>query len=239
MRLAVFAPALPSHVSAAAALAGALRRRGCEAIFLHREEAMSLVDASGPLRGESLGRPGGRIADHEACIGRLARPGGPLGVRRVVADMAAQSQWLIERGPDVVRGLGAQGVVADQMEIAGAVVARACGLPYVSVAAALPIERSDAAPPPMIGWGHDPSPGGVQRNRAGAAVADLLMRPLQRVAGLRLHEAVSPLASLWQLTPSLDFPRAPDPTQHYVGALRAAARPPVEARPRGRPRAYV
>ena len=55
-------------------------------------------------------------------------------------------------------------LIADQLEPAAALLAEHLGLPFASVASALPINREPGIPPPYVGWRHDPSDRGVKRN---------------------------------------------------------------------------
>lgn len=234
MHVALFCPPFPSHVAAMEALGSALRARGARATLIHQSDVAAFVRPDGALDFHPVGlsvRPPGSL---RGIIQRAARPGGPLGIRRVVRDMAEGTAMLCAEAPEILRRIGADAVIADQMEPAGGLIADRLGLPFASVAAAVPIDLEDALPLPMLGWGYDPSTRGRKRNAAGLAVADLLMDPLHRTIrdtseawglGLRtrMQDCLSPLLSVWQLTPGLDFPREAAPLHaHGVGALRPA-----------------
>lgn len=254
MHVALFCPPFPSHVAAMEALGSALRARGVRATLIHQTDVGAFVPPDGALDFQPVGlsvRPPGSL---RRIIARAARPGGPIGIRRVVRDMAEGTAMLCAEAPDVLRRIGADAVISDQMEPAGGLIADRLGLPFASVAAAVPIDLEDAIPLPMLGWGYDPTAKGRKRNAAGLAVSDLLMAPLHRTIrdtseawglGLRtrMQDCLSPLLSVWQLTPALDFPRdAAPPHAHGVGALRPErdAERPLDLDIRGgRPLVYI
>jgi zeaxanthin glucosyltransferase len=153
----------------------------------------------------------------------------------VIADMAASTDMLCREAPAVLRGLGVDAILADQMEAAGGLVAGALGVPFVSVAAALPVNREPHLPLPVMPWGVAHDEAGQRLNETSARVYDWLMRPHGRVIdrharafGLpprqALHDCVSPLLQLSQTTASFDFARTPESPLHHVGPLRAPAR---------------
>ncbi|WP_427913338.1 glycosyltransferase [Ramlibacter sp. MMS24-I3-19] len=231
---AVIAPPFTSHVRALEALAGELLARGHRVSWLHQEDVRPVL--SDPrIQFVALGAASHPRGSLGRMVDRAARPGGPLGISRVIADMAAATDMLCREAPAALRDLGVDAVLADQMEAAGGLVAPALGLPFISVAAALPVNRERHLPLPVMPWrvAHDEA--GQRLNDSSARVYDWLMRPHARVIdrharafGLpprgALHECVSPLLQLSQATASFDFPRKPEPHIHHVGPLRAQAR---------------
>lgn len=227
---AVIAPVFPSHVRALEALAGALLARG------HRVSWLAPADVGGLLRTpgielHALGaatHPPGSLA---GMVARAARPGGPLGLRRVIQDMAGATDMLCREAPPLLSRLGVQAVLADQMEAAGGLVAEHLGLPWVSVACALPVNREPALPLPVMHWGHADHEMGLRMNEGSAQVYDRLMAPHARVVahwaaawGLaprtRIDQCLSPRLQLSQTVAGFDFPRRDGALQH-VGPLRA------------------
>jgi zeaxanthin glucosyltransferase len=237
-RFAVIAPAFTSHVRALEALSDALVARG------HRVDWVQQADARALLRSPRIGfravgansHPPGSLA---AIVARAARPGGPRGLRRVIGDVAAATDMLCAEAPGVLRDLGTEAVLADQMEAAGGLVAEHLGLPCVSVACALPVDREPRLPLPVMPWGHGATERGLRINEGSARVYDWMMRPHARIIAARaaafglaprerLDQCVSPLLQLSQTVEAFDFPReAPPPHFHAVGPLR----PPDTAEP--------
>lgn len=233
--IAVLAPPFPSHVRAIEALAVELLDRGHRVTWVHQPEVRTLLRE--PRIGfAAVGAAGARPGALAAMVARAARPG-PLGLRRVIRDMAANTDLLCREAPALLRGLGVHAILADEMEAAGGLVARELGLPYVSVACAVPVHREARVPLPVMHWGWARDEVGLHLNHHSARVYDWLMRPHGRVIArhaaafglppLRtLADCISPLAIVSQTAEAFDFPREAAPPQlHHVGPLR----PPGDA----------
>ncbi|WP_036992677.1 glycosyltransferase [Stutzerimonas stutzeri] len=230
---AVIAPAFHSHVRAMEALAGELLARGHRVTFLQQADVATVLrdPRVGFAQVGSRSHPPGSL---KAVIDRAARPGGPWGIRRVIADMASATDLFCRDAPAVLRAIGADCVIADQMEPAGGLVADYLGLPFVSVACALPVNREAHVPLPVMPWRYRPTPWGEQLNLQSSGVYDRAMGAHAEVIArhaaafglpprLRLDECLSPLLQLSQTTPAFDFPRSALPGQfHGVGPLRSA-----------------
>jgi zeaxanthin glucosyltransferase len=248
----VVAPAFYSHVSALAALSSELIARGHRVTFLQRPDAASFLK-DGRIGFHAVGagtHPAGSLAD---ALRRAANPGGPLGLRRVIFDMARGTDMLCRELPDAFETLGIDAVIADQMEAAGGLVAEALGLPFVSVACALPVNREPGMPLPVMPFAYGDSEQARQVVEGSTRVYDWMMRPHGAVIAAHalrfglsargaLHECLSPLAQVSQTVEDFDFPRRALPLNfHHVGPLRAAvdagaaAYAPMPAPDPGRP----
>ena len=238
---AVIGPAFHSHVRAMEAVAGELLARG------HRVTMVQQADVAAMLRDPRLGFAQVGAGSHppgslQAVIDRAARPGGPWGIRRVIADMAAATDMFCRDAPAVLCAIGADCIIADQMEPAGGLVAEHLGLPFVSVACALPVNREALVPLPVMPWRYRSTPWGEQLNLHSSNVYDRAMQAHANVIsrhaaafGLpprqRLDECLSPLLQLSQTTPAFDFPRTALPEHfHGIGPLRSALtdEPPLD-----------
>jgi zeaxanthin glucosyltransferase len=176
--------------------------------------------------------PGSAKWSPDGFVAHSRSPGLPFGIQRLVSDMSAITNSLCEQAPDLLRTHGIDGIVTDQMEPAGALVAGFLHLPYVSLAAAAPINREPLVPLPVLPWDYEESEWGLKRNRAGEQIADWLTRRhdqtiqqwSERFAIARrtkLVECLSPLADMSQMIRGLDFPRSHLPASfHHVGRLR-------------------
>ena len=215
-RLAVLAPPLTGHWKPLAALAAELGERGHQVVFVHGEEARGLA---GRFGADFAAIPSAPLGAHE-------------GVRGTVREMARQTDMLCRHGPGVIGALGVDAIIADQLEPAGALIAEHLGLPFATVACALPINREPKVPPPYVGWRFDPSPRGQSWAKGGWRVSDFLMRPVGAVAAQwaetwrlpprrRLDDLFSPTLQIAQAVPSIDFPREALPASfHHIGPLR-------------------
>jgi MGT family glycosyltransferase len=252
----VVAPAFYSHFSALAALGQELAGRGHRVTFLQRVDAGAYLNNA--LKDARLGfhalgaatHPPGSLA---GSLRRAANPGGPLGLRRVILDMARGTDMLCRELPAAIEALGIDAILADQMEAAGGLVAEALGLPFVSVACALPVNREPGIPLPVMPFAHGDSERARQVVEGSTRVYDWMMGPhceviesQSRRLGVNprrgLHECLSPLAQVSQTIEGIDFPRrALPPHFHHVGPLRAAggtgaaAPTPMPAPEPGRP----
>ncbi|MDB5669303.1 MAG: glycosyltransferase, family [Alphaproteobacteria bacterium] len=247
--LAVIAPPLAGHLAPLAVLGHKLVERG------HRVTFVNQADAAGLIRSESIGFVTVGAHSHpprslEQRIARMSRLNGPIGIRGLIRDVAAFTDMLCRELPARLHSIGADAVIADQMEPAGGLVADYLGLPLVSVASALPINREPGLPPPYLGWRFDDSPGGMRRNAGGWRVADWLMRPANAVisrhaAAFRLpprrraEDCLSPTLELAQAVAGLDFPRRELPAHfHYLGGFREETDESFDWPEDGRPLAF-
>jgi MGT family glycosyltransferase len=233
----VVAPAFLSHFTTLGALAGALVDRGHKVTFIHRPDAAMFV--RDPRIGfHAVGtatHPPGSLA---ASMRLAANPGGPLGVSRVIGDMARSTTMLCEALPAAIGRLRIDALLADQMEAAGGLVAEALGLPFISIACALPVNREPGIPLPVMPFGPGTDAKSLKIVEESTRVYDWMMRPHRRaveaqarrlgvpVRGM-LHEFLSPHAQISQTVEAFEFPRrALPPHFHHVGPLR-----PVTDRP--------
>lgn len=239
MRLAFFSPPLQGHLQPAASLAEELRQRG------HQCFIVAHPDAELPKRGFSpilLDRARTNWTPQQ-FLEHSRSPGLPFGIQRLVGDMSAITDSLCAQAPELLRAHDIDGIVSDQMEPAGALVAGVLGLPYVSLAAAAPINREPLVPLPVLPWDFEDTEWGLKRNQTGEQIADWLTgRHDQTIAqwserfGIarksKLVECLSPLADMSQMIAGLDFPRNHLPASfHHVGRLRPTEMPPQEQLP--------
>ena len=226
----VIAPALHSHFSAMASLASALVARGHRVTFFHQTDARAFLndDAAAFVALGLTSHPPGAL---QGTLRRAGRPESPWGLRRVIKDMAATTDMLCRELPDALHQHGVQALLCDQMEAAGGITAEAMGLPFVSIACALPVNRSPGVPLPVMPFAFDTSAFALKQYKTSTDIYDFLMRPLGRVIahhaarhGLPprtgLHECLSPLAQISQTIAPFDFPMAqPLPRFHAVGPV--------------------
>ena len=237
------------HLNALQALARVLVGRGHRVTLLGPEDARRWAwpdVAFEPIGADT--HPAGHV---EAVSRRMGRLFGPLGLPAMIRGLADDTAMVARTAPAAIERLGVDALIVDQLEPGGGVVARGLGLPYMSVACALPIERDDDVPPVFVGWRYDPSSHGRWRNRGGHRVADRMMRrqgqalaDAARRFGLaprtRASDWISPALSVSQTVPSLDFPRHAAPaTLHHVGPLRVPEDRDYPIERDGRPLAFA
>lgn len=229
---AVVSPPLFSHLQAMRALAQELRRNG------HRVTLIS--DGDYPLSP--------RLREAQRRVQRYSS--GHL--FRIIGALAELTDVLCQQLPEMIEQEGVDALIVDQMEPAGGIVAQALGLPFISVACALPVNREPHYPLPVMPFKFAEDDKARRLYHTSERIYDRLMRPHGRVIarharrfGLpprqRLDECLSPRLQIAQGIPALDFPRRQPPDNfHYVGALRENAFPEPETHPRAAPpRAYA
>jgi UDP:flavonoid glycosyltransferase YjiC (YdhE family) len=145
----VVAPAFYSHFNALAALALMLIARGHRVTFLHRPDAAAwITDARIGFHALGADRyPPGSLA---ASLRLAANPGSPLGLRKVIVDMADTTDMLCRELPAALEALRVDALLGDQMEAAAGLVAEALGLSFISIACALPVNREPGIPLPVM-----------------------------------------------------------------------------------------
>ncbi len=225
--VAFVCPPLRGHWEPTLTLGRVLARRGhrvslvTDAADVPRSETVTVVDPGLPA-------PGGLL---EA----VRRRAGIVGTIRA---MARRCEALSQLLPPLLTELGADAVVADQTEPAGALAAMRLDLPYASLACALPLDREQGLPPPFVDWSYRADGSRDWLYEGGHRVTNWLMRPLSRAIrnqaikwGLRnvatLDDTFSRALQIIQLPKALDWPRAaPPPHAHWVGPLRDEAPEP-------------
>lgn len=231
VQFAVVSPPFPSHVRAHEALAVALLDRGHSVAWIGPVDVLRQVEDRRIERCEIglVSHPAGSV---QAIVERAAHPGSPWGLRRVIQDMAAHTAMLCDEGRQILRQIGAQVLIVDEMEGAGALLAEASGLPWITVACALPLAREPRLPLPVMHWGLATDAAGLHRNAVSERMHDWMMAPLAStlnrlcttlgVTNRRsLVDCLSPLLQLSQTTRDFDFPRADAPSGlRHVGPLR-------------------
>lgn len=228
---AVIAPPLYSHYQALQALALALIARGHRITFVHQPDARSLLKDS-PIGFMPVGEathPSGSLA---RTLQLAAHPSG-VSIFRLISDMSRTTDMLCRELPSALNKLSIDGLIVDQMEAAGGLVAEAMGLPFVSVACALPVNREPGLPLPVMPFALGKDARALKLYDASSRVYDWMMRGYGRTIALHarafglsprhaLHECLSPLAQISQTLSELDFPRHALPDGfHAVGPLRS------------------
>lgn len=227
----VVAPPFYSHFQAMQALAAVLIDRGHRVTFFHQADARRwLTDQRIGFQGLGLdSHPPGSL---KQALHKAAHPSGPLGLRSIIKQLSATTAMLCAQLPAALTGQGVDALLCDQMEAAGGLVAEGLGLPFVSVACALPVNREPGLPLPVMPFAFGTDEYHRRMYQGSTQVYDWMMRPLSRVlhdASRRLgvpvrtglHECLSPLAQISQTLTEFDFPRRHLPGHfHAVGPLR-------------------
>lgn len=228
---AVVAPPYSSHFQALQAVAGELLLRGHHVTFFQQVDAARWLDDPriGFIALDTTRHPPGSL---DQALQLAAQASGPLRLLRLIRHLATSSAMLCEQLPAALREAHIDAVLADEMEPAGALIAEALGLPWISMACALPVNREAGLPLAVMPF----PPGRDARLYEGSErVHDWLMKPLQQVLdatcqrhGLPLRQGLqgclSPLLQISQTLPGFDFPREHLPEHfHALGPWRRSS----------------
>jgi MGT family glycosyltransferase len=225
---------LSGHLNPMLSLGTELVRRGHQVVVLNLLDAGPRVVAQGlafePLAAHEL--PVGYVPQQLSDLQTAGRLGALRVARRFCLDY---TRAVLRDGSSAVRALGIDGLVVDQADFAGSSVAEATGIPFVTVANALPINREPGVPFALSSW--QPSRGRLAelRDHCAWAVYDRLFLPVANLVNehrrrwsLRPYtsdtEYFSPLAQLSQCPRAFDFERRALPAHwHELGPLRSEA----------------
>jgi UDP:flavonoid glycosyltransferase YjiC (YdhE family) len=178
-RYGIVTPPAIGHLNPMVALALELRRRGHEVVlFTVADGARKLTGL--PLEVVTIGAdafPPGAVDEAYATLGRLS---GRKGLRFSVHYFRRELAMLHEELPDAVRGAGVTVLLVDQLSPAGSTVAEVLGLPFVTIANALLVNREPGVPPYFTGWFPRNGLWARWRNQLGNALLDRLSAPLWR-----------------------------------------------------------
>jgi zeaxanthin glucosyltransferase len=225
---AVFGPPLRGHLKPLSHLAAELIARGHRVSFVHQEDARALVEAEG-AEFHPIGQGAPPV---ESWTRPMTRIRGIVGLGGMMKRMERFTTTFCSEAPSLLRHLGVDAIISDQLEPAGGLVAEHLGIPWVSTADTLPMNREIGIPPPFVPWPYQAGPEGEKRNRGGWWVSDLLLRRFNRTIARnaealgiapkrRMEDCFSPTLQLSQMVPGFDFPRRElPPTFHYTGPFR-------------------
>ncbi|MEB3266064.1 MAG: nucleotide disphospho-sugar-binding domain-containing protein [Cyanobacteriota bacterium] len=225
----VMPPAI-GHLNPMVALALELIRRGHGVVIITVADGVSKLAAL-PLEVVTIGATAFPAGAVEAAYSQLGQLSGLAGLRFSVAYFVREQAMLFAELPAAVRAAAIDVLLVDQLNPAGGAVAELLGLPFVTLANALPVNREPAVPPYFTGWLPSRWPWARWRNRLGYALLEPLTAPIWRDLQARREalglprqqhkeQAFSPVLQLAQLPAAFDFPRERlAPHFHYVGRL--------------------
>jgi zeaxanthin glucosyltransferase len=220
------------HLNPSMVLAGTLQQQGHEVVFFNTLDTSHALASAG-LRLVSFAEaeyPVGELKHATRKIGELS---GPAAFANYVERMVLFFRASFRDLPELIRRERIDLLVIDQVLYGGATIAEHLGLPFISLANALLLNREDVIPPPIMLWPFDPSAAGIERNRKGWAVIDQAYAMLLAVVNEQrrswklpeynnlVEDSFSTLAQICQQPPVLEFPRPQAPeTLHLVGHLQ-------------------
>ncbi len=221
------------HMNPMLVLAKELVGRGHSATFIHHPDLAFTIQDAG-LAFHPIGEAHAPAGSLKPAIEKASAVHGVFGMRSLIKEFARETQMFCDELPDALRALSIDAIVGDWLEPAVGLVAHHLSMPYISVAAALPLNWEQGIPSPFVGWRHGETRWHRYRNIAAQYVVEAAQSPLHKVTGgyatrwnlgpiFRTADFASPFAQIAQLTPSLDYPRQSlIGCFHYCGPFRAA-----------------
>ena len=215
-RIGILSFSSPGHFYPLTALGRRLQSRGHEVVYFQVADLERPIRAAG-LRFRQIGRedfPPGSLRARDEELGKLK---GLAALRCALRGIKLKAKMLFRDAPAAIRDEGVDSLIVDQIEMAGGTVAEHLGLPFVSVAAALPINLDPSVPPVNFPWSHRVGVGARLRNRVGNAACEWTFSGVvqtinrqRRAWGLPpargLNSLFSRLAQVAQLPAALELP---------------------------------
>ena len=239
-RVGILSYSSPGHYYPLTALGRRLQSRGHEVVYLQVADLERPIRAAG-LEFRQIGRedfPLGALRARDEELGRLK---GLAAMRCALRGIGQKAMMLFRDAPAAIRDAGVDSLIVDQIEMAGGTVAEHLGLPFVSVAAALPINLDVSVPPVNLPWPYGTGVRARIRNWVGNAACEWTFSGVvstinrqRRAWGLppvrNFNALFSGLAQVSQLPAALELPgRRLPPHFHHTGPWTdAAGRTPVD-----------
>lgn len=235
-KFGILCPSAIGHLNPMSVLASELKHRGHEIVFFCLPEVARMLTIAG-MEHVVIGErefPEGSLKQHYEELGKL---NGLAGVRRIVAFQLSSMKMSFREIPDAIKACRISALLIDQISgTFGATIAEHCGIPFVTICNALPVNREDSVPPFTTMWAYWESWLGRLRNRVSNRVVEHILHPVLDLANKQRQtwtlrpcwnadDFDSPLATICQIPRGFDFPRKGAARRfHYVGPLLAASR---------------
>ncbi|MEL6262528.1 MAG: nucleotide disphospho-sugar-binding domain-containing protein, partial [Cyanobacteria bacterium J06626_6] len=143
--------------------------------------------------------------------------------------LSKSANVLLRYAPAVLKEIGVDALLVDQVSSEGGTVADYLGLPFISICSAIALNREQNIPPYVTSWKYSPTRWGRFRNRLGYKAFDRVVKPItttindyRQLRGLpaiaNSSERYSRLAQISQQPAELEFPREALPQCfHFTG----------------------
>lgn len=216
------------HLNPLTSLGRRLRQRGHQVTIFQIADVEPLIRAAG-LNFIQIGQrefPRGTLRTLDAKLSRLR---GPAAMHHTAERVCANSAMILNDAPTAVRGAEIDALIVDQAEPAGGTIAQHLDLPFVSVAATMPIYLEAGVPFFAFNWRHGTSAFHRVRNRLGNALIESFAKPARRLINRyrnrwhlpaihQTNDFYSTRAQISQIPAEFDFPGRQLPSFfHYTG----------------------
>jgi UDP:flavonoid glycosyltransferase YjiC (YdhE family) len=239
-RIGILSFSSPGHYYPLTALGRRLQSRGHEVVYFQVADLERPIRAAG-LEFRQIGQedfPPGSLRARDEEVSKLK---GLAALRCGLRGIERKAIMLFRDAPAAIRDERIDALIVDQIEMAGGTVAEYLGLPFVSAAAALPVNLDTSVPPCTLPWSHRVGVWARFRNWAANAAYEWIFSGVRgtinhqrRAWGLPavqgLNGTFSALAQVAQLPATLELPgRRLPPGFHHTGPWTdAGGREPVD-----------
>ena len=240
--IGLICPAATGHLNTMLPLGAELAQRG------HRVTLFSFLDAQSQTLGAGLdfhpigqaSYPAGALTQAWRDIGQQSGVAALRATVRLIRDLAIIT---LQEAPDAIKAKAIEGLVVDQVSVAGGTIAEALNIPFATLCSAVVLNQDFDLPPAVTGWRYDPSRWGRLRNRLGWAMFNRILMPISELVAehrrrwalpIRGHpnQSYSQLAQISQEPAEFEFPRTQlPPWFHFTGPFHSTlGRPEVTFR---------
>lgn len=205
-----------------------LQRRGHQVTFIGLLDAQVKVAATG-INVAPIGEakfPLGFMVKNLAQLGELS---GIAALRFTIATLKEKRITRFQEIPTIIKRLGIEALLVDQVTPEGGTIAEYVGIPFVTICSAVVLNRSPNIPPFNTPWLYNQAKWATLRNWLGYRLLTQLTKPITTVTAMTRKEwhlpkqvhpndAYSPLAQISQQPSEFEFPRQNlPPWFHFTG----------------------
>jgi zeaxanthin glucosyltransferase len=220
-----------SHLTTHFVLSYELQRRGHSITFLNILDARKkILAANFEFRaiGEAA-RPLGSDAEILAQRGKLS---GIASLKHSLQTAEQDMRVILQDAPTIIQSEGIEALLVDQCSPVGGTVADFLQVPFISLCAALPLNRDMSIPPMFTTWRYSSHWGAKLRNKVGYALATVLTQPIRKLTAAYRHQwklrpqndNYSQLVQLSQQPAEFEFPRTNLPRYfHFTGPYHSSS----------------
>ncbi|MBD2036148.1 glycosyltransferase [Leptolyngbya sp. FACHB-321] len=221
-----------SHLTTHFVLGYELQRRGHRVTFLNILDAQDKIlaaDFGFRVIGESE-RPIGSEAEILTQRGKLS---GIASLKHSLKTAEQDMRVILQDAPAVVKAQEIEALLVDQCSPVGGTVADYLKIPFISLCAALPLNRDISIPPIFTTWSYSPTWRAKVRNRLGYTLSTVLTKSIRQLTAeyrqkwnlpphAHPNDNYSKLAQLSQQPAAFEFPRALPPHFHFTGPYHSS-----------------
>ena len=233
MHLGLICPATTGHLNTMLPLGIELQQRGHRVTVIGKRDAESKTKAAG-LAFKAIGEAEFPLVAMTESLNQLGQLSDREALKYTVNLLSQSANVLLREAPAVLKEIGVEALLVDQVSSEGSTVADYLGLPFVSICSAIALNREQNIPHYVTSWKYSPTRWGRIRNRLGYKAFDRAVKPVvttineyRQKWGLPVitnpNERYSGLAQISQQPAELEFPREElSPCFHFTGPYHSS-----------------